>query len=108
VHGATVSKRLDNSPSALGVALQWALGTMRKQTNNIQLQNGERMDASKLTEGQIDYICRYALTPILEECERAKRSKNKQDVGIIYANATIEKIQDIFISTGYWKERGNQ
>ena len=83
---------------------------MRKQTHNIQLQNGERMDASKLTEGQIDYICRYALTPILQECEKAKRSKNKQDVGIIYANATIEKIGELFRAMGYWQEEngGNQ
>jgi hypothetical protein len=81
---------------------------MRKQTNNIQLQNGERMNGSKLTEGQIDYICRYALTPILQECETALRARVHATVGSGYAKATIEKIEDIFISTGYWKERGNQ
>jgi len=32
------------------VALQWALGTMRKQTDNIQLQNGESMKEKNCNE----------------------------------------------------------
>ena len=85
------------------MALRWALGTMRKQTHT-QLQNGERMNGSTLTEGQIDYICRYALTPILEEAERTKRSSKMYNPSIIYANATIEKIGELFRAMGYWQE----
>lgn len=62
------------------------------------------MDASKLSAGQIDYICRYALTPKLKECEKRKRESKTTDVGIIYANAEIAKIKEIFIMVGYWKD----
>ena len=62
------------------------------------------MDASKLSAGQIDYICRYALTPKLKECEKRKRESAKTDVGIIYANAEIAKIKEIFVMVGYWTD----
>ena len=62
------------------------------------------MDATKLSAGQIDYICRYALTPKLKECEKRKRESATTDVGIIYANAEIAKIKEIFITVGYWTD----
>lgn len=80
---------------------------MRKQTHN-QLQNGERMDASKLTEGQIDYICTEFLVPQLI---RAQAMNDKSEPNSIYgviSSREIAKLSDIFISTGYWKERGKQ
>ena len=64
------------------------------------------MNASELTEDQIDYICRYCLTPMLTDAQDTKRKARKDDVNIIYANAQIEKIEQIFRTVGYWKEEG--
>jgi len=60
------------------------------------------MNASELTEEQIDYICRYCLTPLYVEAQDEKR--NRQDeVLISWANKTIERIEQIFRTVGYWK-----
>jgi hypothetical protein len=78
------------------------------KADNIQLQNGERMDASKLNDAQIDYICTEFLIPQLI---RAQAMNDKSEPNSIYGVTSareIQKLSDIFISTGYWKERGNQ
>ena len=64
------------------------------------------MNASELTEDQIDYICRRCLTPMLTDAQDTKRKARKDDVNIIYANLQIEKIEQIFRTVGYWKEDG--
>ena len=66
------------------------------------------MNASELTEEQIDYICRRCLSPMLADAQDTKRKARKDDVNIIYANAQIEKIGQIFRTVGYWKEEGQQ
>ena len=66
------------------------------------------MNASELTEDQIDYICRRCLSPMLADAQDTKRKARKDDVNIIYANAQIEKIEQIFRTVGYWKEEGRQ
>ena len=66
------------------------------------------MNASELTEDQIDYICRRCLSPMLADAQDTKRKARKDDVNIIYANAQIEKIGQIFRTVGYWKEEGQQ
>jgi hypothetical protein len=53
---------------------------------------GERMNASELTEEQIDYICRYCIAPVYREAKTYG------------ANAQMEKIEQIFRTVGYWKE----
>jgi hypothetical protein len=69
-----------------------------KADNNIQLQNGERMNGSKLTEGQIDYICRYALTPILQKAQEIKSRGSR------YADGDLKNISEIFMAVGYWTD----
>jgi hypothetical protein len=67
------------------------------------------MNASELTEDQIDYICRRCLSPMLADAQDTKRKARKNDgfdVNIVYANAQIEKIEQIFRAVGYWKEKG--
>ena len=64
------------------------------------------MNASELTEEQIDYICRRCLAPMLADAQDTKRKARKDDVFIVYANAQIEKIEQIFRAVGYWKEEG--
>ena len=70
------------------------------------------MNASELTEEQIDYICRRCLAPMLADAQDTKRKARKHDgfddVFIVYANAQIEKIEQIFRAVGYWKEEGNK
>jgi hypothetical protein len=78
---------------------------MRKQKNT-NIETGEMMNASELTEDQIDYICRRCLSPMLADAQDTKRKARKDDVNIIYANAQIEKIEQIFRTVGYWKEKG--
>ena len=62
------------------------------------------MNASKLTAEQMEWICRQPLAQLLEEAQQTKRSAKKHDVGIIYANATIEKISEIYKAIGYWQD----
>ena len=80
---------------------------MRKQTHN-QLQNGDRMDASKLTAEQITHICKEYIEPkLIQWNEVARLSEQESPYGNI-AKAEIEKIRNIFITTGYWQNnRGN-
>lgn len=66
------------------------------------------MNASELTEEQIDYICRHGLTPMLTDAQDTIRTARKDDVFIVYANAQIEKIEQIFRTVGYWKEKGKE
>jgi len=66
------------------------------------------MNASELTEDQIDYICRRCLTPMLADAQDTKRKARKDDVNIIYANLQIGRIEQIFRTVGYWEEEGNK
>lgn len=62
------------------------------------------MDASQLSEEQINFICRHALEPMLVDAQRDKRYCKSGDVSIVYANAKIERIGEIFRAVGYWND----
>ena len=70
---------------------------------NQQLQTGESMDASKLTAEQIDWVCRYPLAQMLETAQTTLRKSTADDTAIIYANARIQKVAEIYRAVGYWE-----
>ena len=84
-------------------AVQSGHGTRRKPTHNTT--KGKTLDASKLTNEQINAICQDFIEPQLA---RAKSMRAKSEEGSLYANVCdeqIKKIADIFVSVGYWQER---
>lgn len=76
---------------------------MRKQTHT-QLQNGERMDASKLTNQQLEYICRCALVPILQEQIDIRRNNSSTKAQTLRAKSEMLWLGEIFRTVGWWND----
>jgi hypothetical protein len=62
------------------------------------------MNASKLTAEQLEWLCRVPLTLMLDEAKQTKREAKSNSPTIVYANARIEKVSEIFKAVGYWQE----
>jgi hypothetical protein len=65
------------------------------------------MNASKLTAEQMEWICRYPLAQMLEDAQQYIREttrENQNSPTIVYANARIQKVSDIFKTVGYWQD----
>ena len=71
-----------------------------------QQQTGERMDASKLTAEQMEWVCRYPLAQMLRDAQQFLRETTNQrqdSTTIIYANARVQKVAEIYRAVGYWE-----
>jgi hypothetical protein len=81
-----------------------SIGTRDKAQAETQTNERESMNASKLTAEQLEWLCRVPLTLMLDEAKQTKREAKSNSPTIVYANARIEKVSEIFKAVGYWQE----
>jgi len=66
------------------------------------------MDASKLTDQQLEYICRCALVPILQEQRDIRRNNKSTKAQTLRAKSEMLWLGEIFRAVGWWNDASVQ